>query len=126
MAEGLTDRGRPIFGPTPPGQGPPCARRSPLTGAEVAEVAALIAAARRGRQATELPERLRRRDWDWGVAALLAVDESLGGPGSGRARAGWKIGAASDEIRRAERLPSPSPGIIYGHPIFAQRAPLAA
>src|SRR6185312_16126420 len=58
MAEGLTDRGRPIFGPTPPGQGPPCARRSPLTGAEVAEVAALIAAARRGRQATELPERL--------------------------------------------------------------------
>jgi hypothetical protein len=36
MAEGLTDRGRPIFGPTPPGQGPPGARQSPLTGAEVA------------------------------------------------------------------------------------------
>ena len=126
MAEGLTDRGRPIFGPTPPGQGPPCARRSPLTGAEVAEVAALIAAARRGRQAAELPERLRTRDWDSVVAVLLAVDESLGGPGSGRAGAGWKIGAASDEIRRAERLPSPSPGIIYAHTIFPNGARLPA
>jgi hypothetical protein len=45
MAEGLTDRGRPIYGPTPPGQGSPCARQSPLTSAEVA---AVIAAARRG------------------------------------------------------------------------------
>src|ERR1700750_2942446 len=83
MAEGLTDRGRPIFGPTPPGQGPPCARQSPLTGAEVAEVAALIAGARRGRQAAELPERLRTRDWDSVVAVLLAVDEALGGRGAG-------------------------------------------
>src|ERR1700750_619850 len=111
MAEGLTDRGRPIFGPTPPGQGPPCARQSPLTGAEVAEVAALIAGARRGRQADELPERMRTRDWGWVSAVMLAVVESLGGPGSGLAGAGWKIGAASDEVRRAERVPSPRPGI---------------
>ena len=123
MAEGLTDRGRPIFGPTPPGQGPPCARQSPLTGAEVA---ALIAGARRDRQAAELPERLRTRDWDSVVAVLLAVDESLGGPGSGLAGVGWKIGAASDEIRRAERLPSPSPGIIYAHTIFPNGARLPA
>jgi len=115
MAEGLTDRGRPIYGPTPPGQGPPCSRQSPLTGAEVA---AVIAAARRGRHAAELPERLRTRDWDSVVAVLLALDESLGLSGSGLAAAGWKIGAASDEIRRAERLPSPSPGIIYAHTIF--------
>src|SRR4029077_12057942 len=108
MAEGLTDRGRPIFGPTPPGQGPPCARRSPLTGAEVAEVAALIAAARRGRQAAELPERLRTRDWESVVAVLLAVDESLGGPGSGLAGAGWKIGAGRDAVRRGGGVPRPA------------------
>src|SRR5262249_58804947 len=88
--------------------------------------AALTAGARRGRQAAELPERLRTRDWDSVVAVLLAVDESLGRPGSGRARAGWKIGAASDDIRRAERLPSPSPGIIYAHTIFPNGARLPA
>src|SRR4029077_8189960 len=126
MAEGLTDRGRPIYGPTPPGQGPPCSRQSPLTGAEVAEVAAVIAAARRGRHAAELPERLRARDWGSGGAGLLAVDESLRLSGSGLAGAGWKIGAASDEIRRAERLPSPSPGIIYAHTIFPNGARLPA
>ncbi|HEX5292816.1 MAG TPA: fumarylacetoacetate hydrolase family protein, partial [Streptosporangiaceae bacterium] len=42
------------------------------------------------------------------------------------AGAGWKIGAASDEIRRAERLPSPSPGIIYAHTIFPNGARLPA
>jgi 2-keto-4-pentenoate hydratase len=92
----------------------------------VAEVAAIIAAARRGRHAAELPERLRTRDWDSVVAVLLAVDESLCRPGSGLAGAGWKIGAASDEIRRAERLPSPSPGIIYAHTIFPNGARLPA
>ncbi len=61
---GLSDRGRPIHGPAPPGQGVPCSRQSPLTGAEVAEVAAIIAGARRGRHAAELPERLRTRGWD--------------------------------------------------------------
>jgi 2-keto-4-pentenoate hydratase len=121
MAEGLSDRGRPIYGPTPPGQGVPCSRQSPLTGAEVAEVAAVIAAARRGRHAADLPERLRTRDWDSVVAVLLAVDEELGLAG-----VRWKVGAASDEIRRAERLPSPSPGIIYAHTIFPSRALLPA
>ncbi len=48
---GLSDRGRPIHGPTPPGQGVPCSRQSPLTGAEVAEVAAIIVGARLGRHA---------------------------------------------------------------------------
>jgi 2-keto-4-pentenoate hydratase len=118
---GLSDRGRPIHGPTPPGQGVPCSRQSPLTGAEVAEVAAIIAGARRGRHAAELPERLRTRDWDSVVAVLLLVDEELGLAG-----AGWKIGAASDEVRRAERLPSPSPGIIYAHTIFPNGALLPA
>jgi len=121
MAEGLSDRGRPIYGPTPPGQGVPCSRQSPLTGAEVAEVAAVIAAARRGRHAADLPERLRTRDWDSVVAVLLAVDEELGLAG-----VRWKVGAASDEIRRAERLPSPSPGVIYAHTIFPNGARLPA
>jgi hypothetical protein len=39
MAEGLSERGRPIYGPTPPGQGVPCSRQSPLTGAEVRIIA---------------------------------------------------------------------------------------
>jgi len=133
---GLTDRGRPIYGPTPPGAGIPCARRNPLTGAEVAEVAAIIAGARRGRHGAELPERLRTRDWGSVVRVLLAVDKRLcssaGGPGAGGlagaglAGAGWKIGAASEEIRRAEGLPSPSPGIIYAHTIFPGGALLPA
>src|SRR5205823_842768 len=37
-----------------------------------------------------------------------------------------RTGAASDEIRRAERLPSPSPGIIYAHTIFPNGARLPA
>jgi len=133
---GLSDRGRPIHGPTPPGQGVPCPRQSPLTGAEVAEVAGIIAAGRRGRHAVELPERLRTRDWGSVIAVLLTVDEVLcqpergqperGQPGTGLARAGWKIGAASEEVRRAERLPSPSPGIIYAHTIFPNGARLPA
>ena len=41
-----------------------------------------------------------------------------GGDHRGRAGAGWKIGAASEEIRRAEGLPGPSPGIIYRDTIF--------
>lgn len=126
MTGALTDRGRPIYGPTPPGQGVPCSRQSPLTGAEVAEVAAIIAGARRGRHAAELPDRLRTRDWDSVVAVLLMVDDELRRRGTGLAGAGWKIGAASEEIRRAERLPSPSPGIIYAHTIFPNGARLPA
>src|SRR5216683_1160998 len=44
------------------------------------------------------------------------------GAGSDLTGAGWKIGAASQEIRRAEGLPSPSPGIIYAHTIFPSGA----
>jgi 2-keto-4-pentenoate hydratase len=111
--EGLSDRGRSIYGPTPPGQGRPCARQSPLTSAEVDEAASLIAGGRRSRHAVELPGPLRTRDWPSVVAVLLAVDHKLGLAG-----AGWKVGAASEEIRRAEGLPSPSPGVIYAHTIF--------
>jgi 2-keto-4-pentenoate hydratase len=110
--DGRSDRGRPIYGPTPPGGGVPCPRESLLADEEVAEVAAIIAAARRQRRGAELPERLRTRDWPSVVKVILALDER-----PARAGAGWKIGAASEEIRRAEGLPSPSPGIIYADTI---------
>jgi 2-keto-4-pentenoate hydratase len=79
----------------------------------VDEVATIIAAGRRSRRTVELPEPLRTRDWPSVVAVLLAVDQKRGLTG-----AGWKVGGASEEIRRAERVPSPCPGIIYAHTIF--------
>jgi 2-keto-4-pentenoate hydratase len=126
----LTERGRPLYGPTPPGGGVPCARHSPLTAAEVSEVAAIIAGGRTQRRPAELPERLRTRDWASVVKVILALDEELtrtgAGAGVGRTGVGWKIGAASEEIRRAEGLPSPSPGIVYAHTIFPSGSLLPA
>ena len=117
----LTERGRPLYGPTPPGGGVPCARHSALTADEVGEVAAIIAGGRTQRRRVELPERLRTRDWASVVKVILALDEELT-----RTGAGWKIGAAGEEIRRAEGLPSPSPGIIYAHTIFPSGSVLPA
>lgn len=96
-----------------------CKRTSPLSVAEVDEVAAVIARGRCERRSEELPERLRTRDWGSVVKVIVALDERLGWEG-----AGWKIGAASEEIRRAEGLPSPSPGRIYRHTVFESGAQL--
>ncbi len=115
----LSERGRQLYGATPPGGAVPCRRTTALSAPEVREVVDLLAAARRGHRAEELPERLRTRDWDSVVRVLLGLDAALGRPG-----AGWKIGAASEEIRRAEGLPSPSPGRIYGGTIFDSGAQL--
>lgn len=41
-------------------------------------------------------------------AAILALPEALG-----RQSVGWKVGAASPEIRAAENLPGPAPGLIF-------------
>ena len=109
----LTDRGRPLYGATPPGGATPCARATPLTTAEVGEVAAIIAAGRLERRAAQLPERLRTRHWPSVLRVMLALDQRRG-----RAGAGWKIGAASEDVRRAEGVPGPSPGIIYRDTIF--------
>jgi hypothetical protein len=106
--QGFTDLGRPLYGGTPPGGATPCARDTPLSAAEVGEVAGIIAAGRLERRAAQLPERLRTRDWPSVMQVMLALDHRLG-----RAGLGWKIGAASEEIRRAEGVPGPSPGIIY-------------
>ena len=59
------------------------------------------------------------RDWPSVVQVVLQLDERLG-----RAPAGWKIGAASEEIRRAEGLPGPSPGRIYLDTVFRSPAVL--
>lgn len=116
---GLTERGRPLWGTTPPGGATPCARTSPLSDAEVAEVVEIIARGRRERHGEQLPERLQTRDWPSVVKVILGLDERLGWDG-----AGWKIGAASEEIRRAEGLPSPSPGRIYRRTCFDSGATL--
>ena len=55
------------------------------------------------------------RDWPSVVQVVLQLDDRLG-----RAPAGWKIGAASEEIRRAEGLPGPSPGRIYLDTVFTE------
>ncbi|HEY1761527.1 MAG TPA: fumarylacetoacetate hydrolase family protein [Acidimicrobiales bacterium] len=79
----------------------------------------IIATGRRQRRAVNLPESLRTRDWKSVEEVILGLDERLA-----RVGAGWKIGAASEEIRRAEGLPSPSPGRFYADTIFESGAAL--
>jgi 2-keto-4-pentenoate hydratase len=118
-AAALTDRGRPIYGPTPPGGAVACARTSALEPDELRAVVELIARARVGRRSVVLPEELRTRHWPSVMAVNLALDERLGWEA-----AGWKIGAASEEVRRAEGLPGPAPGRIYRSTVFASPARL--
>lgn len=113
--------GRPIHGPTAPGAAVPCARTSPLSAAELREVIDLIAEGRTGRHPVELPLRLQTRDWPSVIAVMLGLDARLGWPS-----AGWKIGAASEEIRAIEGMPTPSPGHLYQSRIFDSPATLAA
>jgi 2-keto-4-pentenoate hydratase len=90
-----------------------------LTSAEIDEVVALIALGRTERRAVELPDRLRTRDWPSVEQVVLALDERLG-----RRGAGWKVGGASEDVRRAEGVPSPAPGRIYHDTVFASGAAL--
>ena len=113
----ITPWGRRIYGPTPPGQAVWCERRSALSPAELDEVVELVARARREHRSATLPERLWTRDWDSVMAVVLRLDQRLGWP-----PAGWKIGAASAEVRQAEGLPSPSPGRLHRHGVYASPA----
>jgi 2-keto-4-pentenoate hydratase len=115
----ITDRGRAIYGPTPPGRSVPCERDTPLSEAEIAQVVELIAAGRRERRTAVMPAELMTRDWPSVVQVVLRLEERLGWP-----PAGWKIGAASEEIRRAEGLPGASPGRIYLDTVFRSPAVL--
>jgi 2-keto-4-pentenoate hydratase len=110
---GIGPRGRFLYGATEPGASIPCARTTPLDAREIDEVVTLIAQGRSDRRSVELPDRLKTRDWSSVEAVLLGLDERVA-----RRGVGWKIGAASDEIRKAEGLPSPSPGRIYDGTVF--------
>ena len=113
-------RGRPIYGPTEPGTAAPVTRTSALNDRETEQVVAIIARGRRERHAEELPEPLRTRDWASVMRVQLTLTDTLSWPG-----AGWKIGAASAEIRRAEGLPGPCPGVLYRGTVFGSGASLA-
>jgi 2-keto-4-pentenoate hydratase len=115
----ITDRGRVLYGATPPGQAVPCARDTQLSSEEVATVVEAIAAGREQRKAVFLPEELRTRDWHSVMQVSLLLDKRLGWE-----PAGWKIGAASEEVRRAEGLPGPAPGRVYRNTIFESPARL--
>jgi 2-keto-4-pentenoate hydratase len=52
---------------------------------------------------------------------MLGLDQRLRWPA-----VGWKIGAASEEVRRLEGMPSPSPGRLYRDRIFASSAEIPA
>lgn len=100
--------GRRIHGPTLPGKGISCPRETPLNPQEMEEITSIIVSARREhRLAPEYPDHLKTRNWDSVMAVIDAVNERLGWPS-----VGWKIGAASEEIRRVEKVPGPCPGEI--------------
>lgn len=113
--------GRRIHGPTLPGQGVRCIRDTPLTPGEVDEVVELIARGRIERHSVSLPERLKTRHWDTVMDVMDALNARLGWPS-----AGWKIGAAAEEIRRAEGVPAPAPGQLYRDGVYASPARLPA
>lgn len=109
----LGQRGRAIYGPTEPGHAIPASRTSDLSPAEIDEVVTLIATSRHERTSCVLPHRLRTRSWTSVEQVLLALEKQLEGPG-----VGWKVGAASEEVRLAEGVPSPSPGRLLRRSTF--------
>ncbi len=119
LPQGITTWGRRIHGPTLPGQGIRCARETALSPAELEVVAEIIARARIEHRSTVLPERLKTRHWDSVMAVMLRANEILGW-----ASAGWKIGAASEEVRRAEGVPWPAPGQLSLSGVHASPARL--
>ena len=116
-AQYLSDRGRLIHGPTQPGGSEPAARESDLTANELNEVIELIANGRKTRTPVVMPERLRARSWNSMAQVVLNLEYSLGWEG-----AGWKVGAASLDVRKAENIPEPSPGILFTRSVMQSPA----
>ena len=106
-----------MYGATAPGESIPCARNTPLSPEELAAVVEVIAAGREQRKPVFLPDELRTRDWDSVMKVSLLLDKRLGW-----VPVGWKIGAASEEVRRSEGLPGPAPGRIYRKTVFESPA----
>ncbi len=117
----ITTWGRRIHGSTLPGEGVRCARTSPLSPAEVEQVAAIIARGRGERHSVAMPEHLRTRDWGSVMAVMERLNAQLGWPCGG-----WKIGAASVEVQKAEGVPGPAPGQLRRDAIFQSPARLPA
>ena len=111
--------GRPIHGPTLPGQGIRCARQTPLTPAELEEVAQIIAQGRIRHTSAVLPERLKTRNWESIMAVMARLNAILAWPS-----AGWKVGAAAVEIQRAEGVPGPAPGQLSRKGVYISPASL--
>ena len=114
MTDEIAAWGRRIHGTTLPGTGTRCRRDTPLTADEMEEVVTIVAGARARRHGATLPERLQTRHWDSTMTAMLTINARLGWPS-----AGWKIGAASLEVQRAEGMPGPSPGQLAQHGLVA-------
>ena len=115
----ITTRGRLIHGPTLPGQGIRTPRQTPLSPAEIDETVAIIARGRLEHRTVELPERLKTRNWDSVLAVMASLNARLAWPS-----AGWKIGAAAEEIRKAEGVPEPAPGRLSKKGVYASPAHL--
>jgi 2-keto-4-pentenoate hydratase len=111
--------GRRIHGPTLPGRGIHCKRTAPLTASEINEIIEIIARARIEHRSGIFPDRLKTRDWESVLAVIDGVNEKLKLP-----YAGWKVGAASEEIRRAEGVPGPCPGQISRKGVYESPARL--
>jgi 2-keto-4-pentenoate hydratase len=119
LSEEITLWGRRIHGPTLPGQGIRCKRETALTPGELEEVVEIIARGRIEHRSAFLPERLKTRNWESVMAVMERVNEKLAWPS-----AGWKIGAAAEEIRRAEGVPGPAPGLLNRNGVYASPARL--
>lgn len=115
--EYLTDRGRLIHGLTLPGGSLPSSRETDLSPCEVDEVINLIVKGRHTRIPVVMPEHLRARSWQSVEDVILKLEYALGWEG-----AGWKVGAASQQVRQAENIPCPSPGRLFKRSIFRSPA----
>ncbi|MBM4027024.1 MAG: hydratase [Planctomycetes bacterium] len=118
-ASEITQWGRRIHGPTLPGKGIRCQRETPLTSDELEEVVEIIARGRLEHRSASLPERLKTRNWETVMAVMERLNERLAWPS-----AGWKIGAAAEEIRRAEGVPGPAPGLLSRKGVYESPARL--
>jgi 2-keto-4-pentenoate hydratase len=86
---------------------------------EVDETVELIAHGRIQRCSVRLPERLLTRDWNSILQVIVQLDARLA-----RSPVGWKVGGASEDVRRAENCPSPAPGRLYAGTVFESPAVL--
>jgi 2-keto-4-pentenoate hydratase len=83
------------------------------------QVVEIIARGRLERHTVSLPEHLKTRNWDSVMAVMERLNERLAWPS-----AGWKIGAAAEEIRRAEGVPGPAPGALIRQGVYESPARL--